>query len=215
MPNFISEDDIYSTITYRPVNPADLSVTGKIGTEDSWRARRALLLEKCPVYTDLQELIDGAHANRISLAVFKPSSVIALVWEECERKWDTVKLEAMRGREDQGELFSDEGWKEAIQQMPKLPYKFFYKFSDSSGKESKLQILDWEIGQLYWNCLKSTQDDEQVALEKVRQKYFDEFLKTDLHFFLGTTREYHGWATNPWQIIGVFPTPLQKQMKLF
>jgi hypothetical protein len=201
--------------TYRPVNPADLSVTGKIGTEDGWRARRTLLLEKCTVYTDLQSLIHGAHENKISLAVFKPVSVKALAWEECERGWDAVKLEAMKAREDQGELFSGEGWKEAIQQMPKLPYKFFYRFSDSGGKESRLQILDWEIGQLYWNCLKYTKDDELAALEKVRQKYFDEFLKTDLHFFLGTTQQYHGWAANPWQIIGVLPLPHQRQIKLF
>ena len=200
--------------TYRLIDPHDISPAGRIGTEDGWRERRNLILKKCRVYNDLKLLIDGAHDNKLSLAVFKPASIGELVWEECERGWDTVKLEALKAKADQGELFSDEGWREEIQQIPKLPYKFFYKFTDSSGKESKLQILDWEIGQLYWNCLKSTSNDEQAALEKVRLKYFDEFLKTDLHFFLGTTQQYHSWATNPWLIIGVFPIPHQRQLDL-
>jgi len=36
----------------------------------------------------------------------------------------------------------------------------------------------------------------------------DRFLKTDLHFFLGTTKEFHSWAANPFLIIGVFPIGL-------
>jgi hypothetical protein len=39
-------------------------------------------------------------------------------------------------------------------------------------------------------------------------------LKTDLHFFLGTTKEFHSWATNPFLIIGVFPIPHEKQLGL-
>ena len=55
---------------------------------------------------------------------------------------------------------------------------------------------------------------ERVALAKVREKYMDQFLKTDLHFFLGTTKEFHSWATNPFLIIGVFPIPHEKQLGL-
>lgn len=41
------------------------------------------------------------------------------------------------------------------------------------------------------------------------------FLETDetnLPFFLGTTKDFHTWATNPFLIIGVFPIPHQKQL---
>ena len=37
-----------------------------------------------------------------------------------------------------------------------------------------MQVLDWEYGQLYWNCLRR-QCDQAVALEKVKAKYLDEF----------------------------------------
>jgi hypothetical protein len=63
--------------------------------------------------------------------------------------------------------------------------------------------------------LRNAEGDEGVALQKVRLKYFDTFVKTDLHFFLGTTLNYHGWASNPWVIIGVFPAPYVPQRTLF
>jgi len=77
-----------------------------------------------------------------------------------------------------------------------------------------LQILDWEIGALFWNCLKQCRGDEKAALEKVRIKYIDQFLQTDLHFFLGTTQQFHFVAPNPWVIIGVFPIPHERQTQL-
>ncbi|WP_222596902.1 hypothetical protein [Chitinophaga pinensis] len=66
-------------------------------------------------------------------------------------------------------------------------------------------IEDWEIGALYWNCLKSTNGNEEEALQKVKAKYEDEFKEKDLHFFMGTTKQWHiRRATNPFVIIGVF-----------
>ena len=66
-------------------------------------------------------------------------------------------------------------------------------------------IEDWEIGQLYWNCLKSSNGNEQQAIEKVKQKYYDEFvLKRDLYLFLGTTQAHHKKSKNPFIIIGTF-----------
>jgi hypothetical protein len=121
----------------------------------------------------------------------------------------------MRGLTSQYDLFDDNTWRQTFQVIPKLPYDFSYKFEDSDGRSSKLQILEWQLGALYWNCLKSTDGDEQRALQKVRRKYLDEFLKKDLHFFLGTTQQFHFVAPNPWVIIGVFPIPHEHQLDLF
>lgn len=99
--------------------------------------------------------------------------------------------------------------------IPKLPYAFSCRFQDSKGRTSELQILDWEIGQLYWNCLKSSNGDENAAIAKVREKYMDEFLQKDLHLYLGTTQEYHQRAPNPWVIIGVLPIPYELQRRMF
>ena len=121
----------------------------------------------------------------------------------------------MRALHGQHDLFDDNSWRRTFQVIPKLPYSFSYRFEDANGRKSELQVLDWETGALYWNCLKSANEDEQAALDKVREKYFDTFLKTDLHFFLGTTQQYHQFAPNPWVIVGVFPIPYDAQGLLF
>jgi hypothetical protein len=123
--------------------------------------------------------------------------------------------EEMREATKQYDLFADNTWRETFKLIDKLPYSFSYKFEDAVGRQSELQVLDWEAGALYWNCLRSVNGDEPMALAKVRQKYFDEFLKKDLHFFLGTTQQFHFVAPNPWVIIGVLPIPYETQLGLF
>jgi len=77
-------------------------------------------------------------------------------------------------------------------------------------------IEDWEIGQLYWNCLRRHEGDEAKACADVKKKYFDDFAKTkDLYLFLGTTRVHHLRARNPFVIIGTFHPKKIEQTSLF
>ena len=186
-----------------------------MGTNSNWRERRKLLLEKARVYTRLETVIAGAKSNSISLAVFKPTRITRFLWEKEEREWDASKVAAMRNQSLQGELFGEETWRKTFELIPKLPYSFSYEFEDEDGRKSTLQILDWEIGALFWNCMRDHGGEEKVALEKVRFKYWDEFLRKDLHFFLGTTQQFHMVGPNPWVIIGVFPIPKENQPELF
>src|SRR5688572_11291441 len=61
--------------TRHPANFAQLQAVSHVGTSQDWRERRQLLLKTCRVYTQLQDLIVGAKANELSLAVFKPSRI--------------------------------------------------------------------------------------------------------------------------------------------
>lgn len=201
--------------TYRLVDATDMRKVGHVGTQDRWRERRRLLLRPGNVYNQLKPLLEGAKTNRLSLSVFKPTEVKDFVWKECERDWNPKKLDAVRDKAAQGMLLPANEWRKTFQLIPKLPYEFSYQFVDASGKKSEMQVLDWECGQLYWNCLKTTRGDESVALTKVKAKYFDAFVKTDLHFFMGTMRQFHGFSPNPWVIIGVFPAPHVKQLSLY
>jgi hypothetical protein len=200
--------------TRHPVDLQQLIVTGHMDTAANWRERRRLLLGTAKVYTRLQELIDGAKANEISLAVFKPAQIKDFVWEAEEREWDADRVAQMRARTKQIELFEEDLWRQTFQLIPKLPYSFSYRFADADGRESKLQVLDWETGALFWKCRRSTGGEERAALEKVRAKYLNEFRDKELHFFLGTTQQFHFRAPNPWVIIGVFPIPHEPQMEL-
>lgn len=87
---------------------------------------------------------------------------------------------------------------------------------DCNGKQSKMMIEDWEIGQLYWNCLTSHEGNESKAVEDVKKKYFDDFAKTkDLHLFLGTSQLHHLTGKNPFMIIGTFHPKIELQQTLF
>jgi hypothetical protein len=179
--------------TFRPVDENELQPVDHIDTADKWRERRRILLTNARVYDRLDELIAGAKANQVSLAVFEPARVTDFIWEEEAREWDPDKLREMRELTSQFDLFADNTWRTTFQVIPKLPYSFSYRFEDAAGRSSELQVLDWEAGALYWNCLRSTDGDEPKALAKVRQKYFDAFLKTDCTFSWARPSSFISW----------------------
>lgn len=202
--------------SYRPVDQSDLVPVGHLGTANNWQERRRLLLRTSRVYESLSELIDGAKANLLSLAVFKPARVLDFVYEEEEaRVWSSEKLRQMRELHDQLDFFDDRSWRDVFRVIPKLPYSFSYRFEDAEGRRSELQVLDWETGALFWNCLRTGGIGEPQALEAVRARYLDEFSRKDLHFFLGTTQQFHFVAPNPCVIVGVLPIPHEQGIDLF
>ncbi len=200
--------------SYRPVDSAELTRVAHMDTKDDWRERRRLLLDTCSVYDRMEVLIAAAKANALSLAIFKPTDLKDFYWRRDERDWDEHRLAQMRAMHAQGDLFDEDSWRRTFKVIPKLPYSFHYRFMDVTGKDRNLQILDWEIGALFWNCLRSSGGDEPAALEKVKARYWTDFATRDLHLFLGTTQQFHQRAPNPWVIIGVLPIPHQRQGEL-
>lgn len=184
----------------------DFKILEKVDCKNNWEIRKKLIL-KNNIYDNTALLAEKARANELSLAVFKPTKICDFTWEEVEKDWDSKKLESVLMDLKQRSLFKPEGFVEDFKIIPKLPYRFSYIFEDREGKRSKLMFEDWEVGQLFWNC-KDRYKNEQEALKKVKQKYFDEFVsKKDLYFFVGTTLRYHSWAKNPFLIIGTFHPP--------
>lgn len=200
--------------TFHPVDWHEFKTVGFMDTKDRWRERRDMVLGKAKVYDRLDELMVAAKANTMSLAVFKPKRIISFQWEDDEPEWDPRRVDLMRSAADQSELFPEDDWRKTFNLIPKLPYSFFYHFEDITGRRSTLKILDWECGQLYWNCSKKFGVSRTDALEKVRQKYIEDLGSKDIHFFLGTTKQFHGFSPNPWLIIGVFAPPFDDQMEL-
>ena len=171
-------------------------------------------MENTPVYTRLDEIIESANKeNKLSLCQFRPSEIISLEVEDSERQWSQAILGQIEAENAQGSLFED--MKREIKLVKKVPYKFSYRFADDVGKESTLMIEDWEINALYWRCLKESQGDERVACQKVKEKYQGFIENNDLILFLGTTRQFHGRAKNPFVIIGVFYPPKNPHPELF
>ena len=200
--------------SHRVTDTGDIKLLSTIGTDHAWEIRRKIVLGNKKIYTNIKELIGLAHSNTLSLAVFRPAEIIDFIAEPTDPEWPQDKINGILADFKQGSLFEDQNVDD-FKIMPKLPYKFSYRFRDENDNESKLMIEDWEIGQLYWNCEKRYGRD--AAVTKVREKYWDDFVKTkDLYLFLGTTYEWHiRKARNPYVIVGTFHPPLVVQESLF
>ncbi|HET8885612.1 MAG TPA: hypothetical protein VFM70_04575 [Salinimicrobium sp.] len=185
-----------------------------IDTKRNWATRKEKVLQK--VYTDIKLLIAEAKNKKIctSLAVFKPSKINDFKIEKVASEWDKKKLDEQKALQDQVNLFEMEEL--PFEVVEKLPYKFSYEIEDENGVLSTMMIEDWEIGQLYRNTLAAAEGNASIAVEKVKQMYFNNFaLKKDLYLYLGTTKAFHFRSKNPFMIIGTFTPDIEKQLTLF
>ena len=201
--------------SFRPVSyETEIKILNHVDTKSNWLIRKSLILTK-KIYHDISELIAEAKDRQImtSLATFKPTEILDFKIESVEREWDKNKLAKLE-QDRRSNLFSQE--EPIFEVVKKLPYKFSYILKDSKGKQSKMMIEDWEIGQLYWNCLAKHEGDESMAVKDVKNKYFDDFAKTkDLYLFLGTSQLHHLTGKNPFMIIGTFHPKIEQQLSLF
>ncbi|MEP6846083.1 MAG: hypothetical protein ABI861_08765 [Panacibacter sp.] len=222
--DLLKNDSDFRPESYKPRSiETAFNIVDSISTENNWQTRKNIVLRK--VYTNLTALITEAKDKNIgtSLAVFKPKEIIDFTIEAVEREWDKGKLETLKAKAQQINLFQNA--ENPFEVVNKLPYKFSYRFKDDEGKESKLMIEDWEIGALYWKCLERHEghDKEHKACEDVRKKYWNDFALTkDLYLYLGTIYENHAKNyPNPFVIIGTFhptfpkPAKPEPQLKLF
>lgn len=200
--------------SYRPV-PSSIEVEPKPKKVD-WNERRNILFKNKKIYTNRQEIVTKAQnkANPISLVLFKPTEILDFTAKPDSRGWDPGKLASLHMQSQQLNLFQTmEEVENEFRVVQKVPYTFSYRFKDDAGKVLNLMIEDWEIGMLYFNCLKSANGDETAALAKVKEKYLNYFASRDVHFILGTTLKNHFVSRNPFIIIGVFWPPIPPEFQ--
>lgn len=204
--------------SYKPRMGFDenIQVISRLGTTDAWAARKRYVLRE--VFTSMQDLIRLAKsADGKSLATFQPAEILDLtIEEEPEKNWKQKWLDQSK----QPSMFDLDSNGIIRQQrlVKKLPYRFKYKFlCTGEDRPRELTIQDWEIGALFWNCLKRAEGDEEIAKEQVRQKYLEDFTSDkDIYLFLGTNFIHHRKnAPNPFIIVGVFYPPKTAQLTMF
>lgn len=181
----------------------------------AWNRRWEYVKKNKPIFTDMSEVIKLAKENKLSLAVLKPRKIEEVV---CERYTEEdfakykKKLSELEARYEaermQLSLWDDtQRLKDKFRFAEKIPYKFKYRFSTDDGKTRTLMIEDWEIVELYRNCIKSG-DTEQEACQKVRDKYMWLAKNRDVYLFLGTVFKWQRMnALDPFVIVGVFYPP--------
>lgn len=198
--------------SYRPALGLDeeFTVEHSLGTKDAWAARKSFVLNE--VFVNMNDLIELAKGEDCkSLATLKPKEIIGFEIKKTTREWKESWQEHYL--QPSFSNLTDVGTADKRNPIRKVPYNYYYKFlTQGDDSPRRLKIEDWEIGALFWNCLKRTGYDEEAANQLVKKKYFDEFLQEkDLYFFLGTTLEFHKRAPNPFMIIGVFYPPISDQ----
>ena len=181
-----------------------MQVRDYIDTGSNWKQRKEHVLKT--VYRDMTELIELAHNNKLSIAVFKPERVMRFTYQkvssEEHQKYDKKMKDILEKRRQLSLL--DDGLSD-VAIVSKPGYRFYYEFTDVNSKSSKMMIEDWEIQALHRNCLAKGKSKEGAARD-VRKRYWDDFVLTkDIHLILGTTLEFHRRkAKNPFTIIGTF-----------
>ena len=197
--------------SYKPINQGEsIEIKELI---KSWEERKRIIFKTEKIHKNIKGLIRETKEKGTSLAIFKPKNIVDFKVETTKREWDSKKVEQIKENSSQLSLFDSDKPYEIFEVVSKLPYKFSYSFIDEANNKSTLMIEDWEIGALYWNCFKQ-EKDEKKAIQKVKQKYFDEFKMKNLHLFLGTTKKFHNIAPNPFIIIGIFYPPVTYQKSL-
>ena len=221
---WIEIDLVKNTSDFRPESyrPTDLDkeirILNKIDTKGDWSERKQIIGNQ--IWYNMTELIAAAKDSKkgTSLAIVKPKELIDFVWKPCDREWDKRKMDAVIANKAQGSLFDEAETRLVFKVVKKLPYEFSYIFTTEDGKTRNIMIEDWELGALYWNCLAKAKGNEEVACKKVKEKYLDYMWhQRDIHFFMGTTKQFHHVAPNPFIIIGTFYPPKinSQQLSLF
>ncbi|TRT75656.1 MAG: hypothetical protein EWV83_12690 [Microcystis sp. M_OC_Ca_00000000_S217Cul] len=191
---------------YRPesfkIDDNFLVIIRKIDTTNNWQERKSIVLS-----LQFRSIAD-IQAQGKSLGIIKPKSIERFFSKKTSREWNQKQQTVL----NQLDLF------EPNIDLEKIPYKFFYQFTDEDNVPHKYSISDWEIMELYRKCRDRSQlsglEAEQYALEKVRQKLEDDFLESkDLYFIVGNLKNH----AKSFMIIGLFYPPLVKfnQMELF
>ena len=204
--------------SYKVLNIDNLEIISSKSDKVNWDERKRIIFKAENAFTNKAEIISLTKSNppKRTLLTFKPAQIVKFYTKETEREWPKDKLELIKEKAKQLSFFQTQA--ELIEEfkvIDKLPFEFRYVFTDDEGVESDLMIEDWEIGALYLNCLKTANGDESEALEKVREKYWDDFMKRDIYLFLGTRLRDQARSPNPFSIVGVFYPPFDRQVELF
>ena len=134
------------------------------------------------------------------MGIFKPKRIIDFLIERDDKEWSGKHKQVLSQRV----LFGQQP-----KALEKIPYKFSYHFecNNPKCKSHKLQIIDWEIYELYRNIKNNYPYSLDVILEKVKQTWLDRMWgkNRDSYLIVGSKFPYPTFV-----VIGVFWPPKAK-----
>lgn len=180
--------------SYQP-NCDSIKPLGKPLKAENWKERKEIILPTSS--KSLEEIREMYDNQKVSLGIFKPKRVTNFVIEPASREWSKKHKQVL----SQQHLFDQQP-----KALEKIPYNFSYEFecNDSRCKGHKMQIIDWEITELYRNMKKKYPFSMDTVLEKVKNQWFYEMCgeNKDTHLIVGSV-----YPKPSFVVLGVFWPP--------
>lgn len=170
-----------------------------IGTQHEWCERLSL------IKSNIVESFSALESRRLNsaetLGIVRPAQILGLdISSERQTEWTAEEKEKLR----QESLFDSESIRQR-QELRKLPVAFHYRYQDADGNILRHRITDWEVGALYWNCVRSHGPNWEKPL---REKLEFELPSKDLMFLMGTIHRF----PDQWLIVGLIYPPKPKEI---
>lgn len=174
-----------------------------ISTKNEW-AYRWKWLDKIPAFDSFSALEEASRTQGISLALLRPEKIIDLdVTKARNSDWTEDERNKLVREQMQDDLFTEAQAINQIKQLRKIPYDFHYRHACNSAEgeiESRHKIVDWESGQLFWNCQASHGFRWE---EPFRNKLIDDLGSKNLMFLMGNQHRFQ----DQWLIISLIYPP--------
>lgn len=182
--------------SYRPDCSSIRMIGEPLTPKNNWAERSRYALSR--VSRSMEELADKQKEDKTSLGIFRPKEVFDLVISPTGSEWKPEFKAALM----QQRLW--ENRKASREPLPKLPFKFHYRFSCDDprcNRAHRMMIEDWEVGALYWRCIHKGATKDEAAFQ-VRHRFFDEICSpaNNTHFYVGTVLAH----PKNWVIVGAY-----------
>lgn len=184
--------------SYKP-NLKTLRLIGQKLPAGKWTERKKFVLPTA--FPSLEAIKKDYETRKVSLGIFKPKEIVDFVVEADDRDWSVKHKQVLTqlvlfGRQPKG--------------LERIPYKFSYRFvcNHPECRGHKLQIIDWEIYELYRNLKARHPYSMDVVLEKTKQQWLDKMWGNDRDSYLivGTVHPFPSFV-----VLGVFWPPREKR----
>lgn len=179
-----------------------------IPSDGDWKNRRHYL-EKLPVFDSPEDLELARQRDGITIGLVRVQKITDLTLTEHKNK-DWTEEERSKLERSQLSLLDDEQGE--IKVLEKIPVDFHYHYEcpkPSDAAPFRHKIVDWEIGALYRNLIRS--HGEEGWKRPFKHKLLEELPAKDLMFLMGTVHRF----PDQWLIISLIYPPKQPQQSLF
>lgn len=175
-------------------------------TKNNWEARW-VWIDRLPAFTNFKD-IDGYREKTMkSIALLRPKRIIGLeIVPARTPDWTDEERAKLLQEQMQGNLFNEAEAESQIRQLKKIPFDFYYRYvcdTPNGEIEEKHKIVDWEAGQLYWNCRQSHGEAWEAPF---RAKLGEDLVGKNLMFLMGNQHRFQ----DQWLIISLIYPPMQK-----